>query len=113
MVNYYIGHGIINLAGLANTILESISIFCHRHTIYHNARCGIYCNSNFNKMTQKEKDKQVSNFLANTVKQLPYFIENDIMDSFEVTFELNGKKYQLALIKDGMVDGMPFQLSLN
>jgi len=64
-------------------------------------------------MTREEKDEQVSNFLANTVKQLPYFIDNDIMDSFEVAFKHNGKEYQLALIKNGMVNGMPFQLSLN
>ena len=64
-------------------------------------------------MTQDEKDNEVSKFLANVTQSLPYFLDNDIMDSFDVKFEYNGKHYQLALIKNGKVNGMDFKLHLN
>jgi len=64
-------------------------------------------------MTQEDKSRQVSTFLAGFVKELPYFIDNDIMDSFEVTFELNGKKYQLALTKDEEIESKPWKVNLN
>jgi len=64
-------------------------------------------------MTQEEKSEKVVDFLAKTVQQLPYFIDNDIMDSFEVTFKHNGKNYQFALIKEGKVKGKLFEICLN
>ena len=64
-------------------------------------------------MTQEERDIKVSEFLAAVTQRLPYFFDNKIMDSFDVRFEYNGKKYQLALIEDGKVNGKQFELYLN
>lgn len=64
-------------------------------------------------MTQEEKDNKVSQFLAQVTQSLPYFLDNEIMDSFDVKFEYGGKQYQLALIKNGKVNGMDFKLHLN
>lgn len=64
-------------------------------------------------MTPKEQDDKVAEFLAKVVQSLPYFLENKIMDSFDVKFEYNGKHYQLALIQNGKVNGEDFKLHLN
>lgn len=64
-------------------------------------------------MGQENNDNQVSEFMANIVTKLPYFLDNKIMDSFDVQFEYKGERYQLALIKNGKVNGVDFKLSLN
>lgn len=64
-------------------------------------------------MTQEEKDNKASEFLAGVTNSIPYFIDNGIMDSFDVQFEYNGKRYQLALIENGKVNGKDFKLYLN
>ena len=61
-------------------------------------------------MTQEERDTKVSEFLAAVTQRLPYFLDNKIMDSFDVRFYYNGKRYQLALIEDGKVNGKNFKL---
>lgn len=63
-------------------------------------------------MTQEERDNKVADFLARVTQSLPYFLDNKIMDSFDVRFEYNSKKYQLALIEDGKVNGKNFELYL-
>ena len=64
-------------------------------------------------MTQEEQDNKVSEFLSKVVQSLPYFLDNKLMDSFDVKFEYNGKQYQLALIQNGKVNGEDFKLNLN
>lgn len=64
-------------------------------------------------MTQEEKDNKVSEFLASVTQRIPYLIDNIGMNSFEVIFEYNGKKYQLALLENGKVNGKDFKPNLN
>ena len=64
-------------------------------------------------MTQEENDNKVAEFLAKVTQSLPYFLDNKIMDSFDVKFEYKGKHYQLALIQNGKVNGEDFKLHLN
>ena len=64
-------------------------------------------------MTQEEKEKKVTEFLANVTQSLPYFFDNKLMDSFDVKFEYKNEHYQLALIKNGKVNGQDFKLFLN
>ena len=64
-------------------------------------------------MTDKERDDEVAAFIANIIQSLPPFFDKKIMDSFDVKFEYNKEHYQLALIKNGKVNGHDFELCLN
>lgn len=64
-------------------------------------------------MTQKEKDIKVAEFLTAVINETTHFIDEGIMDSFDVKFEYKSSNFQLALIKDGKVYGSDFKLELN
>ncbi|MEK6882772.1 MAG: hypothetical protein AABY22_24325 [Nanoarchaeota archaeon] len=64
-------------------------------------------------MTQEERDNEVTLFIGKIMQQLPHFLDNKIMESFDVKFQYGDKFYQLALIQNGKVHGKDFEVSLN
>ena len=64
-------------------------------------------------MNQQEKDELVAKFIAGFVNRIPYFLDNGIMDSFDVKFSYNGNEFRLALLKNGQVKGKDFDVTQN
>lgn len=64
-------------------------------------------------MKRKDIKKQVTELLSNNVKQICNMVVEGGLNSLEVKFEFDGKKYHLALIENGMVDNKKFELYYN
>ena len=105
-------YGILSLATLTNTILESSGIFCHRHTVFHYANCGIYSNSNFNKMIWAKQTKGwgMGNFINITPSIKWIYSENKAKVPIyfeEVYLKDLIKDWELVRIIDEMPDTQP------
>lgn len=64
-------------------------------------------------MSQEEKEKIISEFISKEILSIVHFLDIEILDSFEANFEYDGKQYQLALIKEGKVNGIDFEVHPN
>ncbi len=64
-------------------------------------------------MSQEEKAKIISEFISKEILSIVHFLEIEILDSFEANFEYDGKKYHVALIKEGKVNGIDFEVHPN
>lgn len=49
------------------------------------------------KNIKKVNENKVAEFLSKVIQKLTYFFDNEIMDTFDITFEYNGKQYRLTL----------------